>query len=91
MLTLNFFPGQIKRLQEKSNVGHEFFAGWTPRRTLLGDKILEESGVLGDVTSSEFELYFQPLDHDLLSLELSESFEDLFLVCRPITNGRLNR
>ncbi|KAI9668746.1 MAG: hypothetical protein M1831_000815 [Alyxoria varia] len=70
---------QIKRLQEKSHVTHEFFVAWTPRRTLLGDKILEESGVLGDVTSSEFELYFQPLDHDLLSLELSESFEDLFL------------
>jgi len=45
-------------------------------------KILEEAGVLGDVSSLEFPLLFQPLEPDLLSMEITESFSDLYLVCR---------
>lgn len=37
--------------------------------------------MLGDVTSVEFPLYFIPLEKDLLSLELEDSFGDLYLVC----------
>jgi len=45
----------------------------------VAEKILEESGVLGDTTIAEFPLYFLPLEKDLLSLELDESFADLYL------------
>ena len=51
-----------------------------PRRTLLSDKILEETGVLGDANIAELRLYFQPLESDLLSLELEDAFGDLYLV-----------
>ncbi|RPA81416.1 Sec1-like protein [Ascobolus immersus RN42] len=50
-----------------------------PRRTLVFEKILEEQGVLGDVTIGEYPLYFIPLEPDLLSLELESSFEELYL------------
>lgn len=46
----------------------------------MSNKILEEAGVIGDVNVFEFPLYFLPLDQDLLSLELEDSFSDLFLV-----------
>ena len=72
--------GQIKQIQQSSQVAHEASVCWVPRRTLLSDKVLEEAGVLGEVTSVELPLYFQPLDHDLLSLELDDSFGDLYLV-----------
>lgn len=41
--------------------------------------MLEENGVLGEVTIAECPLYFVPLEPDLLSLELEDSFSDLYL------------
>jgi hypothetical protein len=69
----------MKRLQRESQTGHEFHIFWVPRRTLVSDKILEETGVLGDVNIHELPLYFFPLERDVLSLELDDSFRDLFL------------
>jgi hypothetical protein len=54
-----------------------------PRRTLVSDRILEEAGVLGDASIFEFPLYFVPLEKDLLSLELDDSFADLYLKKDP--------
>ncbi|KAI0160327.1 vacuolar protein sorting 33A-like protein [Xylariaceae sp. FL1272] len=70
---------QIKRLQRESQSGHEFHIFWIPRRTLVSDKILEEAGVLGDVNIAELPIYFFPLERDVLSLELDDSFRDLYL------------
>ncbi|OTA69295.1 Sec1-like protein [Hypoxylon sp. EC38] len=70
---------QIKRLQRESQTGHEFHIFWIPRRTLVSDKLLEEAGVLGDVNIAELPLYFFPLERDVLSLELDNAFQDLFL------------
>ncbi|KAI0817703.1 Sec1-like protein [Xylaria sp. FL0064] len=70
---------QVKRLQRESQTGHEFHIFWVPRRTLVSDKLLEEAGVLGDVNISELPIYFFPLERDILSLELDDSFRDLYL------------
>ncbi|EPE29647.1 Sec1/munc18-like (SM) protein [Glarea lozoyensis ATCC 20868] len=69
----------IKRMQRESQTAHEFSIFWVPRRTLVSEKILEEAGVLGDASISEFPLYFLPLEKDVLSLELDDSFSDLYL------------
>ncbi|PNH31941.1 hypothetical protein VD0002_g2399 [Verticillium dahliae] len=45
----------------------------------IADKQLEEAGVLGDVNIFELPLHFFPLERDVLSLELDESFTDLYL------------
>jgi hypothetical protein len=66
-------------MQRESQTGHEFFIFWVPRRTLVSEKILEDAGVLGDTSIAEFPLYFLPLEKDLLSLELDDSFADLYL------------
>ena len=59
-----------------------------PRANLVAKKIFEEAGLLGDITVSEFPMYFLPLEQDLLSLELQDSFENLFLVrCSVHTNA----
>jgi len=50
-----------------------------PRRTLVSDQILEEAGVLGEVSIAEFPLCFIPLAEDVLSLEYDEAFSDLYL------------
>ncbi|KAI9736913.1 MAG: hypothetical protein M1818_005964 [Claussenomyces sp. TS43310] len=82
---------QIKRLTRESQTGHEFSIFWVPRRTLVSDKILEEAGVLGDISILEFSLYFIPLEKDLLSLELGNSFSDLYLQKDPTPTFLLAR
>lgn len=76
---------QIKKLQRTSNIDHEFSVILVPRRTLVCNKIFEDAGVLGDLSVMEFPLYFLPLEQDLLSLELEDSFGDLFLVSLSIS------
>lgn len=74
---------QITRLQRDSQSPHEFHIFWVPRRTLLSDKVLEEAGVLGDSNVAELPLFFFPLERDVLSLELNDSFRDLYLAKDP--------
>ena len=74
--------GQIKKLQQNGQVDHEFSIFWVPRRTLVSNKILETEAVLGDVNMAELPIYFLPLEKDILSLELEDSFADLYLVSR---------
>ena len=71
---------QIKKLQRNGSVEHEISIIWIPRRTLVSNKILEDEGILGDVSVSELPLYFLALEDDVLSLELEDSFSDLYLV-----------
>lgn len=80
MLLTYFHPEQIKRIRDTSSSEHEFSIFWAPRRTLVSDQILEEAAVLGEANISEFPLYFIPLAEDVLSLELADSFGDLYLV-----------
>lgn len=80
MLTYPPQLDQIKRLQRNGSVEHEFSVVWVPRRTLVCNRILEEAGVLGDVNVKALPLHFIPLEEDVLSLALEDSFSDLYLV-----------
>ena len=82
---------QMRRLQRESQTGHEFHIFWVPRRTLVSDNILEEAGILGDANIAELPLYFFPLEHDVLSLELDDSFRDLYLSRDPTSTFLLAR
>lgn len=42
--------------------------------------MLEEAGIIGDVSIAEFPFHFLPLEQDILSLELDDAFADLYLV-----------
>ncbi|KAF1989675.1 Sec1-like protein [Aulographum hederae CBS 113979] len=70
---------QIKRVRRDSQTEHDFSVFWVPRRTLVSDQILEESGVLGEASILEYSLYFVPLAEDVLSLEYNDAFSDLYL------------
>ncbi|ORY01992.1 Sec1-like protein [Clohesyomyces aquaticus] len=70
---------QIKRLRRNGSVEHEFTIIWVPRRTMVSDQLLEEAGVLGEASVSEWPLFFVPLADDVLSLELDEAVTDLYL------------
>ncbi|KAF2186990.1 vacuolar sorting protein-like protein [Zopfia rhizophila CBS 207.26] len=70
---------QIKRLRRNGQIEHEFSIFWVPRRTMVSDQLLEETGVLGEANVSEWPLHFIPLAEDVLSLELDDAVTDLYL------------
>lgn len=63
-----------------SSTPHTYNLVLVPRRTALCDKVLEEEGVLGELTISSYKLEFIPVEDDLLSLEWDSTFKDIFLV-----------
>ncbi|XP_034053456.1 vacuolar protein sorting-associated protein 33B [Gymnodraco acuticeps] len=52
---------------------------FTPKKFYSCDAVLEEQGIIGDVTTDEWSFYLLPLDDDIISLELPEFFRDNFL------------
>ncbi|KAK5124209.1 hypothetical protein LTR85_001912 [Meristemomyces frigidus] len=70
---------QIRLVRSESKIDHDFTIIWVPRRTLVSNLILEEHGVLGEANITELNLHFLPLENDLLSLELEDSFSGLCL------------
>ncbi|WPH02440.1 Vacuolar protein sorting-associated protein 33A [Acrodontium crateriforme] len=70
---------QIRLVRSESKIDHDFSIIWVPRRTMVSNLMLEEHGVLGEANISELDLQFIPLEKDVLSLELDNSFQDLYL------------
>ncbi|KAG8721038.1 hypothetical protein FRC08_016158 [Ceratobasidium sp. 394] len=69
---------QIKK-HTAENLQHNYALMLVPRRTVLCDKILEDEGVFGEVTISEYPLEFIPLEDDLISLEWENTFKEVYL------------
>ncbi|KAK9451169.1 Sec1-like protein [Limtongia smithiae] len=77
---------QIKQLIQMSEVEYDFNVFVYPRRMLSVEKVFEEEGVLGDITLSEWNLGFIPLEHDLFSIELPDAgFKEMYLEGLPTT------
>lgn len=53
---------------------------------MISNQVLEQAGVLGEVSIAEMPLTFFPLEKDVLSLELYDSFRDLYLHKDPTAN-----
>ncbi|KAJ2923947.1 hypothetical protein H1R20_g13151, partial [Candolleomyces eurysporus] len=69
---------QIKR-HAKEAKKHTYTVLLTPRVSTLVSRILEEEGVLGDVTLTAFNLEFIPLAEDVISLEYEHAFKELWV------------
>ncbi|KZO91497.1 Sec1-like protein [Calocera viscosa TUFC12733] len=62
-----------------ANERHAYTLLLVPRRTILCDRILEEEGVFGDITLGQLKLEFIPLEEDVLSLEMENTYKEVFL------------
>ncbi|KAF5332764.1 hypothetical protein D9611_005090 [Ephemerocybe angulata] len=67
---------QIKRHAQEARK-HTYTLLLTPRVSTLVTRILEEEGVLGEVTLSALNLQFIPLAEDVISLEYDHAFKEL--------------
>ncbi|CCM03649.1 uncharacterized protein FIBRA_05793 [Fibroporia radiculosa] len=69
---------QLKRLAREPSK-HTYTLLLVPRMSTLVTRILEEEGVLGDITISSYNLQFIPLADDVVSLELDNAFKDMWV------------
>ncbi|RPD57126.1 Sec1-like protein [Lentinus tigrinus ALCF2SS1-6] len=69
---------QIKRHARESQK-HTYTLLLVPRTSTLVTRILEEEGVLGDVTVSSYNLQFIPLAEDVISLENDNAFKEIWV------------
>lgn len=56
-----------------------------PRISTLVSRIIEEEGILGDITISSYNLQFIPIVDDFISLENNDAFKELWVVCTSST------
>ena len=54
-----------------------FSVYFTPRKTVICERILEEEGVLGSLQVDEYPLWLIPFEEDVLSLELDSVFQEV--------------
>ncbi|KAJ1990777.1 Vacuolar protein-sorting-associated protein 33 [Coemansia spiralis] len=71
--------GNISGNSSTGGIPKEYSLQLVPRRTLLCERVLEEEGVLGDISIGEYHMDFIPLEDDVLSLELPATFKELYL------------
>ncbi|KAI0931375.1 hypothetical protein AcW1_001210 [Taiwanofungus camphoratus] len=69
---------QLKRHSRESQK-HIYTLLLVPRTSTLVTRILEEEGVLGDITISSYNLQFIPLADDVISLENGNAFKELWV------------
>ncbi|KAI0308101.1 Sec1-like protein [Multifurca ochricompacta] len=69
---------QIKRHSSESQK-HTYTLLLVPRTSTLMTRLLEEEGVLGDITISSYNLQFIPIADDVVSLENTEAFKEIWV------------
>ncbi|KAH8817722.1 ATP binding protein [Flagelloscypha sp. PMI_526] len=74
----NIAADQIKR-QLKDPEQHIYTLLLVPRLSTVVSKILEDEGILGEVRIEGYDLQFIPLADDVLSLERSSAFKELYV------------
>ncbi|ORX57239.1 vacuolar protein sorting-associated protein 33A-like protein [Piromyces finnis] len=79
MMNMTYIRDIILDHRQNANNEIQYYIYFVPRRTMICERVLEDAGVYGDVTIGEYHLDIVPLDDDLLSMELENSFKDLFL------------
>lgn len=78
-MSANKMSDQIKKSSKESHK-YRFTLFLVPRTSTLVSRILEEEGVLGDVTISSYNLQFIPVEEDVISLEYDSAFKELWVV-----------
>lgn len=75
---------QVKAHTQESQK-HRYTLFLVPRVSTLVSRMLEEEGILGDITISSYNLQFIPIASDVISLENDNAFKELWVVCIPST------
>ncbi|KAI9285019.1 Sec1-like protein [Umbelopsis sp. AD052] len=70
---MKYIAAQIRKDRQDTSKRIEYSLFFVSQRTMLCERILEEEGVLGDITLGEFAMEWIPFEDDLISMELDNS------------------
>ena len=70
---------KLNQQKSKETAYKQYGIIFVPRRSRVCEERLKAQGVRGDVIIDELNLDFLPMDTDLLSMEMNDSFRDLYL------------
>lgn len=76
----SMYAEQVKAHVRESQK-HRYTLFLVPRTSTLVSRILEEEGILGDITISSYNLQFIPIANDVISLENDNAFKEIWVVC----------
>ncbi|EXX62843.1 Vps33p [Rhizophagus irregularis DAOM 197198w] len=76
---MKYIAEHIAHHQKDVVSNYEYNLFFVPRRTMICERVLEEAGVFGEITIGEYHLDLIPFEDDLLSLELDNTFKELYL------------
>ncbi|GAB5593515.1 Vacuolar protein-sorting-associated protein 33 [Umbelopsis nana] len=70
---MKYIAAQIRKDRQDTSKKIEYSLFFVPQRTMLCERVLEEEGVLGDITLGEFAMDWIPFEDDLISMELDNN------------------
>lgn len=77
---MRYIANHIKRWTQ-SGTKIDCWLFFVPERTLVCERILEEEGVKGDITISDYAMDWIPYEDDLISMELDPAtWKEIYLV-----------
>ncbi|CAO3695260.1 unnamed protein product [Umbelopsis ramanniana] len=70
---MKYIAAQIRKDRQDTSKRIEYSLFFVSQRTMLCERVLEEEGVLGDITLGEFAMEWIPFEDDLISMELDNN------------------
>ncbi|CAM0136857.1 unnamed protein product [Umbelopsis sp. WA50703] len=70
---MKYIAAQIRKDRQDTSKRIEYSLFFVPQRTMLCERVLEEEGVLGDITLGEYAMEWIPFEDDLISMELDNN------------------
>ncbi|QDZ22765.1 vacuolar protein-sorting-associated protein [Chloropicon primus] len=77
LISEQIIEAEERMSKRKDTATIHFSIYFTPRKTVICERILEDCGVLGSLQVDEFPLWLIPFDEDVLSLELNSVFNEV--------------
>ncbi|OAD71468.1 hypothetical protein PHYBLDRAFT_34391 [Phycomyces blakesleeanus NRRL 1555(-)] len=77
---MRYIASHIKQLAKQTGQKTDCSLFFVPRRTMVCERVLEEEGVLGDITLGDYAMDWIPYEDDLISMELDPgTWKEIYL------------
>ncbi|KAI9007510.1 Sec1-like protein [Phycomyces nitens] len=77
---MRYIASHIKQLAKQTGLKTDCSLFFVPRRTMVCERVLEEEGVLGDITLGDYAMDWIPYEDDLISMELDPgTWKEIYL------------
>ncbi|KAF7727274.1 hypothetical protein EC973_007790 [Apophysomyces ossiformis] len=77
---MRYIASHIRQMSQSCNQKTDISLFFVPKRTMVCERVLEEEGVLGDITLGDYAMDWIPYEDDLISMELDPgTWKEIYL------------